>query len=122
MQALGDDDVRIIVYTGVGALSEEQVREAVKAAKSLEEMGFLVTVEPVAASWDVEGSWLGPLAPRLPVVEVNGVMVAEGRLASAMEIVSEALRSFAERRTGNPVPIHAMRGDEGEVSVSLALN
>ncbi len=111
-------DIEITVYVDLNAESEEQVQEAFRAAAMLEEMGFLVTVQPITIKWDglAYGSLFGP---QTPIVEVNGLTLSEGKLVKAEEIVAHALARLG--LNGDSKLLVAWRGgDEGEVSVEIA--
>ncbi len=114
-----DVDIEIVVYAGLGVEAEEQFQEALKAAKLLEDLGFVVTVVPVTVEWDFVS--LDVMPPAQPAVQVNGVVVAEGRVAQAHEIVASALAALpAGAREPPAAPIRGRGDGGGEVSVSVA--
>ncbi len=117
MTVTEETDIEITVYVNLGDESDAQVNEALKAAKLLEKMGFVVVVVPVTVGWDFVSYSIDTGCT--PTVQVNGVTVGEGRLVKAEEIVAQALASIGGGVTANGQTVKGRRDSDGEVSVSV---
>ena len=111
-------DIEITVYTDLSGESDAQLREAFRAAKLLESMGFVVVIVPVTVGWDFVSH--DPLSNQVPVVQVNGSIVSEGRVVKAEEIVAKALASISYRPGSDGPSLKGDKGGDGEVSVNVA--
>jgi hypothetical protein len=110
-------DIEIVVYLGLGGNGDDQLKEALRAAKILEDLGFVVAVVPVTVEWDFVS--IGHYDEG-PLVQVNGSTIASGRVARAEEIVALALASLGGGHRSEPLPFRSRGNDGGEVSVSVA--
>ncbi|MET1128947.1 MAG: hypothetical protein ABWW70_06485 [Thermoproteota archaeon] len=97
-------DAEVIVYGGLDPVTDELIQATRKAAEVLErDYGVIVTVEPKIVWWSFAPNTSFVFGPELPVLEINGIPVVEGRAAAPEEIVDYVLSLLGERgRMGLP--------------------
>jgi hypothetical protein len=91
-------DAEVVVYGGLDPVTDELIQAAREAAEVLERnYGAIVIVEPRIVSWSITPNTSFAFGPELPVLEINGIPVVEGRAATPEEIVDYVLSLLGER-------------------------
>jgi hypothetical protein len=108
-------DVEINVYGGLDGDTSALIENAKRAAEKLRhEYGVEVIVSPNIINWDIISINFTPY--NLPVLVVNGIQVAEGRVLSVDEIVNIVLEVLDKRSRESPLAINGKLDDLVEVA------
>jgi hypothetical protein len=103
-------DVEINIYGGLDGDTSLLIENAKKAAEKLrQEYGVEVFVSPNIVNWDVVSINFTPY--NLPILVVNGIQIAEGRVLSADEIVDVVLEVLDKKSRDTPLTINGKSDD-----------